>query len=269
MDVTLQRLRSPVRFAMTAVGGAISAIGLELFLTPHSLIAGGATGASLLISHMTGIHLGLLLLTCNLILFLAGFKRWSARGRWSALIGLAALSLSVHALRPFPAVIDEPLPAAFAGGMLLGLGFGIAIRSGGFGDVLHEAPKLLPEVQRMFAWWVVWIGNVLLLAAIGYLSDWQAALHSAIALVAMYSAATWSIDRFSVTYVAVIQSRQRDIIQTAVAESFGQQALLPYTNDPERFADATLLVTCHRTEWHTLKALVRNLDPHAEMFRYR
>lgn len=268
MDVTLQRLRAPASFALTAIGATIAAIGLELFLTPHSLITGGATGASLFISHTTGIHLGMLLLAFNLILFFAGYRSWSARGRWNAIIGIAALSLGVHALQPVPAVIDAPLPAAFAGGMLLGLGFGIATRGGGFGDALNEAHKLLPSNKRRLAWKAVLIGNVLLLAAIGYLSDWQVALHSALALAAMHAAATWSIDRFTVTYFAAIRSSRSDEIGEAIAETFGRPAIRTRGDTTEHSA-GTLLFSCHRTEWLALRAIVSEVDPNAEMFRYR
>ncbi|MFD0671388.1 YitT family protein [Cohnella sp. GCM10027633] len=266
MDVTLQRLRAPASFAMTAAGAAMSAIGLELFLAPHSLIAGGTTGASLLVSHATGIHLGLLLLACNLGLFCAGYRRWSLRARWNGFIGLAVLSLGVHALRPFPALIDAPLPAAFAGGMLLGLGFGIAVRSGGFGDAADEAPKLLPGIKRAYAWQAVWIGNALLLVAIGYLSDWQAALHSALALAAMHAAADWTIERFAVSYVAAIRSERTEEIAAAIEAAFGRAASRVEATDPS--SDA-LLIACHRSEWQALRTIVARLDPDAELSRCR
>lgn len=268
MHATLRRFLASASFAMTAAGATIAAVGLELFLAPHALIAGGTSGASLLVSHATGIHLGLLLLVCNLAYFLAGYQRWSRRGRWNALIGVAALSLGAYALRPFPALIEAPLPAAFAGGMLLGLGFGIAARAGGFGDAADEAPKLFPGVKRVLARYVVRVGNACLLATIGYLSDWQAALHSALALAAMHASASWAMDGFAVSYMAAIRSARQDEIAAAIEAAFGRPTAR-ITNDSQgRYRDA-LLFSCHRSEWQALRTIVARIDADAELSRCR
>ena len=55
--------------------GLIAAFGLDLFLVPSGIIAGGVTGISALASHLTGLHTGMFLFALNLPLLLLAYRR--------------------------------------------------------------------------------------------------------------------------------------------------------------------------------------------------
>ena len=63
------------RMSMVAIGGLIAAFGLDLFLVPSGIIAGGVTGISALASHLTGLHTGMFLFALNLPLLLLAYRR--------------------------------------------------------------------------------------------------------------------------------------------------------------------------------------------------
>lgn len=268
-DANVARPRHvPGRLALIVAGAAIAAVGLELFLVPHALLAGGAAGASLLLANAAGWPLAALLLLFNLPVLFGGYRRLSAGRLCNALTGLAALSLCVYALGPSPALIDAPIPASVAGGMLLGLGFGLIVRSGGFGDAADEAPLLLRASRRRSLQLAVWVGNVAMFAAVGALADRQTALCSALAFAATRGFAAWSGSRFSVSYVAIVRSDRIETIDARLAAAFGRSGTLARAETGDDRAPR-LLFPCERLEWPWIRRIVAEVDPAAEVTRYR
>ena len=257
------------RFALLVAGAVMAAAGLQLFLAPHALLTGGAAGASLLIAQIAGWPLAAIVALFYLSVWLGGYRRMSAEGRKLALPGLAVLTIGVYALDSAPALIDAPLPASVAGGMLLGLGFGLLVRCGGFGDAADEAPPLLvPARRRAIFQKAVWIGNAGMLASIWSLHGREAAMYSALAFAATRAFSAWSFENFSVSFVAVVDSDRIEEIEAGLSAVFGRAG----TRDEPPFGSGRrfrLLFSGHRSEWILLKRTVREIDSQARMYRLR
>lgn len=127
-----QLQRSSTFRVLTVIAGALlAAVGLELFLMPHGLVVGGITGLSALFAHTTEMQLGLFLFLFNLPFIFMSRKQVNLRFALYTVLGLTCLTIASLALHRFPAVISDPLPAAMAGGICLGVGIGISVRFGG------------------------------------------------------------------------------------------------------------------------------------------
>ena len=123
-------------YAQISLGVALLALGIELFLAPHNLVFGGATGLGI-ISRAIGrdqfgidIPLWLTNLVINIPLFI-----WAWRVKGFSFLqrtgyATAFLSLCLYLAGFLPAIdLEGQLPlAAIFGGMLGGVGFGIAFR---------------------------------------------------------------------------------------------------------------------------------------------
>lgn len=258
----------PGKLALILAGAATAALGLELFLVPHALVAGGAAGASLLFAQAAGWPLAALLLLFNLPVLFGGYRRFTASRFRGALIGLAALALCVYALGPSPALMDAPIPASMAGGMLLGLGFGLIVRSGGFGDAADEAPMLLRVSRRRTLQFAVWICNIAMFAAVGVLADRHAALCSALAFATARGVAAWSGSRFATSCVAIVRSERIEDIDARLTPAFGRPGTLARADSGDDRAPR-LFYPCGRLEWPMLRRIVAEVDPEAEVTRCR
>nr|MCU0225859.1 YitT family protein [Acidobacteriota bacterium] len=130
----LVRFGRPLALARTALGVAAGAFliawSLNAFYVPTRLLAGGVTGIALLGRDLFGFPVGLSIALLNVPIFLLGFRDIGAR--FAALSGLGVVALSLFTdLLPVQPLTDDPLLASIFGGVVVGIGGGLALRAGG------------------------------------------------------------------------------------------------------------------------------------------
>lgn len=260
------------QFFMAVTGGAVASFGLDMFLVPNGLITGGVTGMSALASQVTGLKTGLFLLLLNLPLFLLMYRNSNRMLVLTAASGLLGFSLSSLLLHPLPALLDSGAAAAALGGGFLGVGIGIAVRSGAVLDLLQlsrlpgtvKAVLSRRHISRTSA-----AVNMLLLTLAGLLLGLEQAIHSAIAALIALEAVKFAVSGFSLHREVVIETdRPRDMRHAierllcrkaeAAEEPEDDPALAE--NSSER---AVLVYRVHLLEIARLKALIRSADTEA------
>jgi uncharacterized membrane-anchored protein YitT (DUF2179 family) len=115
------------------VGAVLVATGLELFLVPNGFLDGGIVGISIILTNYITLPLGAFIAVLNLPFLFIAYKHSGWRTACRTAVGIAVLSASTIALHHFHA---EPLTHEFTlalgyGGLLLGVGVGLALRYGG------------------------------------------------------------------------------------------------------------------------------------------
>ena len=63
------------RIFMIIIGAIFMAMGIELFLVPNHLLDGGIVGISIILSHLTGLQIGLFIFLLNIPFFFIGYKQ--------------------------------------------------------------------------------------------------------------------------------------------------------------------------------------------------
>ena len=66
----LRKRQVLIRTLFIFLGALMVSVGLEIFLVPNHIIDGGITGISIMLSHLTGIKLGMFLFLFNLPFFI-------------------------------------------------------------------------------------------------------------------------------------------------------------------------------------------------------
>lgn len=109
-------------------GALAVALGV-LFLKQAGLLTGGTTGLAILIHYSTGINFGLSLFCVNLPFYILAVKRMGWRFTLKTLFAVFLVS-SMAEFIPIWLKIDaiEPIFAAIAGGLLVGMGLLIVFR---------------------------------------------------------------------------------------------------------------------------------------------
>ncbi|MWV42991.1 YitT family protein [Paenibacillus sp. HJL G12] len=254
----------------SVLGGIAASIGLELFLHPHELIAGGVTGISALVSFHTEKEFGVLLLLFNLPLLLL----FSFLGHKPVLLkvlpGMLAFSGSAILLAPLPAVSGEPVIAALAGGLCLGIGAGFAVKSGGLLDSLGlERPyEARPPVWLFFRQPIsteqlllLCHGTVLILAGIAM--GWERTLYSALACAAAYETSgliLWGIRR-----TVWVAASDPDVIRNELRQRLCIEAVSQEREDGKNSMNQYLVYHVHVLDIPRFKAIIKQEDPGAEV----
>lgn len=210
-----------------ALGIVLVSIGLELFLAPHQIVPGGIKGVAIILSHVTEMKMGLLLLFINLPFVI--FKSRSRGKTLAAVCTLFIIALLSLWLHPYPPFLQDPLLASAAGGITFGTGAGLIVRFGWYADGVNETAAYLKTKTKLSIAEMVMILNLILLGAVGFIFGWEQALHSIIAYFLAYKTLQFALDYRSLKLIAL-----KDI-NTSTA-----QQLLPRME--EQFKDMQLLI---------------------------
>lgn len=200
---------------LLALGTAIAAIGLELFLIPNNVIDGGVVGLAIMASYVTGWKLGIFLILFNIPFLYFGYKQIGKKFAISTIIGICFLSLWSAFFEQFPKVTDDSFLAAIFGGVIDGIGVGLVMRAGGSLDGT-EIVAIIADRKTVFSVGeVVMFINLFILSGAGLLFGWDKAMYS--------------------LFAYFVISRMIDVVIRGLDESY---AIMIVTNDPYGITDA-------------------------------
>lgn len=261
------------RSVMAALGGLIAAFGLDLFLVPGGIIAGGVTGISALASHLTGLHTGMFVFALNLPLLLLAYRESVRRKIRIAAVGLLSFSICSILFFPVPALIDSKIGSAGIGGIFLGLGIGIGLRYGVILDTL-QMPKIPQPLSKMLTRlrlpYIHVAINLIILTLAGLLLGWERAMYSAIACLTALETGRMTTSSLPFRREVRIRTLNEAIIRHNMKAIMGYESQASVPEDDPTFTGDTigseiLVYRVHILEMPRLKSIVRSLDPNAEM----
>ncbi|MDF2854805.1 MAG: hypothetical protein K0Q87_656 [Neobacillus sp.] len=175
--------RKIFRTISITLGAILMATGLEIFLVPNHVVDGGVTGISIMLSHLTGVELGIFLFLLNLPFVYMGYKQMGKTFAISTIYGIIVLSVFTSLFHPVPAFTDDILLATIFGGMILGIGVGIVIRSGGALDGTEILALVVTKKVPFSVGQIIMFINVFILGAAGFVFSWDRAMYSLLAYV--------------------------------------------------------------------------------------
>lgn len=252
------------RIVGLAIGAIIYSAGLNLFLIPNHIIDGGVTGISLLVQAVTGIPFSVLIVVLNLPFFYLGYKRLGAGLAAFATFAIVVLSLCSSYFETLTPATTDPFLSTIFGGIIIGIGVGIVIKSGGSTDGTEIVAIWLDNKSSFSVGEIIMFFNLFILGAAGFVFSWNSAMYSLIAYFIcsrMIDAVSTGLDSskgiFIVTtdYDAVADAIVHDMGR-AVTRLHGQGGYLKDDKD-------VLYCVVTRLEVTKLKQVVHHIDPSA------
>ena len=243
---------------------AVAVCGLNLFLVPNKIAAGGISGIATILYHLFSIPLGLSIAVLNIPLFIFGFK---LVGKSFAIRTAYALVLySVIAeLIPIPKANDMFIGCVY-GGVLMGLGIGLVVRSGGSTGGTDMAAKMLSaRIKSMGIGTFVFCIDFVVITASGLLFNPEVALYALASLFITSKLIDVMTVGLSAAKAFYIISEKNTEIAAAVLEKLqrGVTSLSAKGLYSGNDKSVLLCVLPWRTEGVRLKKIVRSVDPNA------
>ncbi len=265
-----------LRRLAAVAGELICAVGVRLFIVPLNLYSGGLMGVCQLFRTLmqtyldldfgTGDIAGILYFALNIPILLFAYKTLGKHLVFKTLVCTLSYSL-FYSVVPTPAVpiVDDYLTACLLGGILNGIGCGIALTCGGSGGGLDIVGLCLSKRGSRFT-----VGkfsltfNVFLYAACLFLFQPEIAIYSVI--YNYFSAMV--LDRMhqqNVSVEALIFTRDdQDKLARFIIEKLGRG--VTYWNGVGAYTGTDLHVLCvclSKYEIEELLHTVHTIDPHA------
>jgi uncharacterized membrane-anchored protein YitT (DUF2179 family) len=246
------------------LGASLVSVGLEIFLVPNNIIDGGIVGISIITAHLSGMPLGLFLFLLNLPFLFVGYKQIGKTFALSTLFSVFVMSVGTTFLHPVPPITIDPLLAAVFGGIILGIGVGMVIRSGGSLDGTEIVAILITKKSPFSVGEIVMFFNFFILGSAGFVFGWNQAMYSLIAYYIAFKMIDVTIEGFNESKsVWVISDKYRDI-GDAIISRLGRGVTYmngegAYTGDDKK----VIFCVITRLEEAKLKTIVEEIDPSA------
>jgi len=120
------------RYTIITMSCLLYAAAVALFLEPHKLAAGGASGLAIMLSSLIPLNTGVIIFSINLPLLLIGTwklgKAFAAGTVYATVISSAMITAIQEMQIPVP--LSDPYLSAICGGILQAAGLGIVFRNG-------------------------------------------------------------------------------------------------------------------------------------------
>lgn len=167
-----------ISYGVLTLGAIIAALALDVFLLPNTILDGGVTGISILISRLTHIPLSILVLICNIPFVYIGYKNLGKGFLGRTVYSITLFSIMLHLFEVFSPFTDEILLATIFGGIVLGVGVGLIIRSGGCIDGTESVAIVISKKSNLSVGQVVLLFNLVIYTVSGFMFGFDRAMYS-------------------------------------------------------------------------------------------
>lgn len=265
-------------FLFLTLAGLINAFGVTVFLAPVKLYDSGLSGTSMLLAQVTppALSLSLFLVCLNIPLFLFGLKKQGWRFTVYASYAVAVYSVCawlITDILPIDVSMVSPLAGSdlllcsLFGGMISGIGSGLAIRFGGAMDGIEVMAVIFAKRLGLTVGTFVMAYNVVLYVICGMvLQSWVLPLYSIVTYMAALKTVDFIVEGLDRSKaVMIVTARHQEVCQ-ALSQEFEQGMTILegrgfYSNAPRK----VIYVVLNRFQINHMKDLVHDIDPAAYM----
>ena len=259
---------------MLTIAGTINAFGITVFLMPVNLYDSGISGTSILLDQLTPhfLSLSIFLIVLNIPLFLFGLKKQGWQFTVYAIYAVCIYSVCAWLITdvlPIDVSIASPLAGtdlllcALFGGVISGIGSGVAIRFGGAMDGIEVMAVIFAKGLGITVGTFVMIYNVLLYILCGLvLKSWILPLYSIVTYAAALKTIDFIVDGLDRAKCAIIITNHPQEVCSKLCQVFGSGATYldakgGYTNQEK----SMIYFVVNRYQVVRMKELVHEIDP--------
>lgn len=280
--MTTTRIREFLRtlqiknFFLLTLAGIINAIGVTMFLAPVNLYDSGISGTSILLSQITPqwLSLSVFLLILNVPLFLYGYKKQGLTFTVYAIYTVFIYSLSAFLITdilPVDVSIASPLAGedlllcAIFGGLISGIGSGLAIRYGGAMDGIEVMAVIFAKKIGITVGTFVMGYNMLLYIICGMiLKSWILPLYSIVAYAAALKTVDFLVEGIDRSKSAMIVTEKSEKVCVVLSEEFKcGLTIMNATGYYSQTEKQVVYIVLNRFQITRMRNLVHEADPKA------
>ena len=260
---------NPKNLLQIFIGSAMAVFAMKGFMIPNQFMDGGVTGISILLHEISHINISIFIFVFNLPFIYLGYKRIGKTFAVQTSLAVILLTMGLLFIDLQPVTTDKLLIAIF-GGILIGTGVGLVIRSGG---VIDGAEVIAVFTRRRIGFSnseIIMIFNTFIFAGAAFHFGIETAMYSLITYYAATRATDYVVDGIEqYTAINIISSQQdkiKDLLVNEMGKGItvykGERGYLPGSFDIK--TDCEIIVTIvTRLEISQIEEAVAGIDPKA------
>ena len=263
-------------FIFLTIAGMVNAFGVTLFLYPVKLYDSGISGTSMLLAQVTPewLSLSVFLLVLNIPLFLYGLKKQGLPFTIYSIFTVSIYSLCswlITDVLPIDVSMVSPLAGedlllcALFGGIISGIGSGLAIRYGGAMAGIEVLAVIFAKKLGITVGTFVMIYNVILYIVCGFvIKSWILPLYSIVTYAAALKTVDFIVEGLDRSKAATIVTEMPDDVCSALSETFECGMTITkakgYYSNSEK---SVVYIILNRFQIGKMKDIVHGIDPKA------
>lgn len=253
------------RIAIFIWGVLIYAISFSIFFSPRNIVTGGSTGLSLLVYDVFGIDTSITVFVFSFILLAIGYFTLGKYSTIKTIFGVILLPIFMEFSAIFQGLFNlkesSLFLTVFFGGIMMGLGNGMIIRSGfscgGFQTFYQILYKYFGiSIGKS----TLWINGVLIFIS-GFFFGFSNSLYAVIGLYVSSVVADRVMLESSITKTFYIVTEKEKEISQYVVENLGYGATVMnarggYTNDNKKI----VMCAVPTRQYYQTKSVIQEID---------
>lgn len=249
-------------------GCLLLSIGLNMFLSPHTIAPGGLSGLSVVLSKISGLSISTIMLIMGIPLIIFSIKILGKKDAIKTLIGMLLLSFCINITSPLSdlTVTNDVLLASITGAILAGLGLGIVFRvdgsTGGTDLIALMINRAIPSITISKC--LVFIDGLVVLSSGIVNKNIETGLYSAISLYIIIKMIDFIISGFDYSKEFKIITNEKEALRDAIVNDVKRGITIlegkgGYTDTNK----SILIVVVRKNQEIHLKKLIKKVDKNA------
>lgn len=256
-------LKIVLSFFMLTLGAFLAALALETFLIPNTILDGGVTGVSIIISKLTEIPISLLVLVLNIPFVYIGYKNLGRGFLGRTVYSMIAFSLFLELLKPLEPFTEVMLLATVYGGLLLGLGVGIVIHFGGCVDGTESVSIVISKKTSLSVGQIVLVFNLIIYTIAGFIFGFNRAMYSLLTYFITFKVIDFVSEGLEQAKAALIVTSKGNNLSKEIYDRLGRTTTTIKGKGLISGEKEVLYCVITRTEVFELKRIVDEMDDSA------
>lgn len=215
-----------ISFIGITTGAMLSAFSIQTFLSPNMILDGGVIGISMIVSKITSLPLSIFTIILNIPFLLIGYKNLGKKFLIKAVYAMLIFSCFLTMFSNVNELTDDILLATIYGGIILGIGVGLVIRSGGCLDGTESVAIIINKNTSFSTGQIIMLFNIFIYLTAGALFGLDKALYSLLMYFITFKIIDLVSEGLEQAKAAMIITEQGSQIAKEIYNKLGRTATL-------------------------------------------
>lgn len=173
-----KNMKNVLSLIMITIGALLASFSLETLLIPNTILDGGITGISIILSKITSLPISILIIIINIPFLYIGYKNMGKNFLMKAIYSMLIFSIGLLFFAHIESITNQMLLATVYGGFLLGIGCGLVIRFGGCLDGTESIAIIISKKYPISVGQIILLINLIIYMIAGLIFGIDRALYS-------------------------------------------------------------------------------------------
>ena len=250
-------------FFFLTIGVVLAAFALEAFLIPNTILDGGVTGVSTILTKVTGVPLSFFILILNIPFVCVGYLNLGRGFLVRTVYSMLLFSVCLTLFNSFEPITDQMLLATVFGGALLGIGVGLVIHFGGCVDGTESVAIVISKKSPFSVGQVVLVFNLIIYTVAGLIFGFDRAMYSLLTYFITFRVIDFVSEGMEQAKAALIITDHGENLAAEIYKRLGRTVTFIQGNGLISGEKEVLYCVLTRIEIFELRHLVEEMDDSA------